>query len=95
MEGGEPEEIVDRLARGGAKHLYLDGGVTVQRFLKAGLVDTTTVTWIPVLLGDGIPLFGQLGHFIELELLESQSAGNGFVQTRYRVRSRASAGYGA
>src|SRR5207247_737031 len=54
---GEPAEIVSRLAAQGAHHLYVDGGVTVQRFLRAGLVQRLVVTRVPVLLGDGIPLF--------------------------------------
>ena len=55
---GEPAEIVAKLAATGAHHLYVDGGITVQRFLNAGLVDRVTITRVPVLVGTGIPLFG-------------------------------------
>src|SRR5208337_4445633 len=32
--GGTPAEIVSRLSTTGARHLYIDGGVTIQRFLN-------------------------------------------------------------
>jgi dihydrofolate reductase len=37
---------------------FIDGGVTIQRFLAAGLIDEITITRIPVLIGAGRPLFG-------------------------------------
>lgn len=69
----------------GRKHLYIDGGVTIQGFLKAGLIDELTVTIIPVLLGEGIPLFDNIGKEIKLKLMEINSASNGFVQVRYLI----------
>ena len=61
---GPPHDIVARLAARGMKHLYVDGGITVQRFLAAGLIQRFTITRIPVLLGRGIPLFGPVPHDI-------------------------------
>lgn len=87
-EGGAADEVVARLAERGFKHLYVDGGVTIQRFLQAGLIDEMIVTQIPILLGDGLPLFGAIGVEIALRLLESTSYENGFVQTHYQVLKR-------
>src|SRR5215217_8049005 len=39
---GEPSDIVATLAERGFAHLYIDGGVTIQRFLDAGLVQRMT-----------------------------------------------------
>src|SRR6202049_2747882 len=55
---GPPAEIVSRLAATGARHLYIDGGITIQRFLRAGLIQRLIITRVPVLIGDGVPLFG-------------------------------------
>jgi dihydrofolate reductase len=81
--GGPPAEIVSRLAASGAHHLYVDGGITIQRFLQAGLVDRLVLTRVPVLIGDGIPLFGSLPHDVRLRHVETRSYPSGLVQTEY------------
>ena len=85
VEYGSPEEIVSMLEDRGRQHLYIDGGVTIQRFLRAGLIDEMTITRIPVLLGDGIPLFGAIGVEVQLKHIATNSYENGFVQNQYQV----------
>lgn len=80
-----PADLLHDLETRKARHIYLDGGATIQRFLREGLVDEMTITTIPVLIGEGLPLFGPLGQDVKLELLASRSFPNGFVQNRYRV----------
>ncbi|MGA8036068.1 MAG: dihydrofolate reductase family protein [Candidatus Acidiferrales bacterium] len=82
---GEPAEIVAKLAAKGAHHLYVDGGITVQRFLRAGLVDRITITRVPVLVGEGIPLFGALPGDIQLRHIATQSYASGLVKSEYSV----------
>lgn len=86
---GSPEQVVSQLASEGKKHLYIDGGITIQRFLEAKLIDEITITRIPILLGSGIPLFASNGAEQPLRLIEAVASPNGFVQERYAVRSRA------
>ena len=81
----EPEEMVEILAARGLDHLYIDGGITIQRFLTAGLIDEIIITVIPVLIGSGRPLFGPLVRDVQLELISSESFDCGFVQSKYRV----------
>jgi dihydrofolate reductase len=80
-----PTELVSRLAAREAKHLYIDGGKTVQRFLNAGLVNRLIITRIPVLIGSGIPLFGPLQRDIKLRHIETRQFSTGFVQSEYEV----------
>lgn len=82
---GEPQEIVQELAKKGYHNLYIDGGKTIQGFLNAGLIDEITITTIPVLIGSGIPLFGPTNKDIRLKLIESRSLDNQLIQTRYKV----------
>ncbi|HEV7644373.1 MAG TPA: dihydrofolate reductase family protein [Pyrinomonadaceae bacterium] len=84
---GTPHEVVERLAERGLKHLYIDGGVTIQRFLEAGLIRHMTITRIPVLLGNGIPLFGPLSRDIRLEHVATRSYPSGIVQSEYVIAS--------
>jgi dihydrofolate reductase len=82
---GDPRDIVDQLAARGMKHLYIDGGVTIQRFLNAGLIDRMTITRVPVVIGGGIPLFGPMQRDIRLEHLGTRSYPSGLVTTEYAV----------
>jgi dihydrofolate reductase len=82
---GAPEEIVANLAASGAQHLYVDGGITIQAFLRASLVDRLIITRVPVLIGDGIPLFGAVPHDIGLEHISTRTFRGGMVQSEYRV----------
>jgi dihydrofolate reductase len=83
--GGPPEEIAAKLAASGARHLYVDGGETIQRFLRAGLVDRLVITRVPVLIGEGIPLFGSLPHDVRLRHVVTRSFPSGLVQSEYEV----------
>jgi dihydrofolate reductase len=80
-----PRELVQEMERRSAKGIYLDGGMTIQRFLQESLVDEMTITTIPILLGEGLPLFGKLEKDLRLELVKSESFKNGFVQSKYKI----------
>lgn len=85
MMTGTPHEIVARLSARGMQHLYVDGGVTIQRFLEAGLIQRLIITRIPVLLGSGIPLFGPLPHDVRLEHVATRAYPSGLVQSEYVI----------
>lgn len=80
-----PREVVRRLEARGARHLYIDGGKTIQGFLSEGLVQQLIITRIPILIGSGIPLFGPLSHDIRLRHIETRQFANGLVQSQYEV----------
>lgn len=74
-----------RLRAEGVKKIYLDGGKTIQAFLRAQLVTDLTITSIQLLLGSGLPLFADLPAKRRLRLVRSQSYINGFVQNRWEL----------
>jgi dihydrofolate reductase len=82
---GPPAEITDRLVASGASHAYIDGGITVQRFLRAGLIQRLVVTRVPVLIGEGIPLFGSLPRDVHLNHLSTRTYAGGLVKSEYEV----------
>jgi dihydrofolate reductase len=82
---GSPEEIVARLSARGIGHIYVDGGITIQRFLRAGLIQRLIVTRVPVLIGDGIPLFGALDSDVKLRHVETRTYRGGLVQSEYAI----------
>ena len=82
---GPPAAIVAKLAESGAHHLYVDGGITIQRFLRAGLIQRLIITRVPVLIGDGIPLFGTLPGDIQLRHVTTQQYASGLVKTEYHI----------
>jgi dihydrofolate reductase len=85
---GAPAEIVSRLADRGIGHIYVDGGITIQRFLQAGLIQRLIVTRVPVLIGTGIPLFGPVPRDIVLKHVETRQYPGGLVQSEYLVAGR-------
>jgi dihydrofolate reductase len=84
---GEPADIVARLSASGANHLYVDGGITIQRFLRAGLVHRLVVTRVPVLIGEGVPLFGPLPQDVRLRHVATRSYASGLVQSEYEIEA--------
>lgn len=82
---GAPAEIVEQLKARGFKHAYVDGGITIQRFLAAGLIDRLVITRVPVLIGAGIPLFGPVPHDISLRHVETRCYNGGLVQSEYEI----------
>jgi dihydrofolate reductase len=82
---GAPAAIVSQLAASGAHHLYVDGGITIQGFLRAGLVQRLVITRVPVLIGDGVPLFGTLPRDIRLHHVATRHYPSGLVQSEYLV----------
>lgn len=80
-----PSEVVQRLAERGYKHLYIDGGKTIQGFIREGLIQKLIITKVPILIGSGLPLFGALPHDIRLLHLETLQFDNGLVQSKYEI----------
>ena len=80
---GTPAEVVATLEGRGFQHAYVDGGITIQRFLNAGLIQRLVITRIPVLIGSGIPLFGRLDHDVRLRHVNTKVLSSGLVQSEY------------
>ena len=82
---GHPVDIVATLEARGFKHLYVDGGQTVQQFLAAGLITRIVITRVPVVIGVGISLFGPVPHDIPVKHVSTRQLSGGLVQSEYEV----------
>jgi dihydrofolate reductase len=82
---GAPADIASRLAGRGIHNLYIDGGITIQSFLRAGLIQRLIITRVPVLIGDGVPLFGPVPHDIRLRHVATRAYPSGLVQSEYQI----------
>src|SRR5512143_223549 len=80
-----PHELARILSEEGVRHVYVDGGKTIQGFLDEGLIQELIITRIPILIGSGIPLFGPLKRDIRLRHIDTRQFPDGLVQSRYEV----------
>ncbi|WP_303786912.1 dihydrofolate reductase family protein [Azovibrio restrictus] len=83
-EAGPLGEVLHRLWQQGARHVYLDGGDVVRQGLADGLVDELTLSWVPVILGAGISLFGGLRHPSSWQAGDVRRLPSGLIQAVYR-----------
>lgn len=81
-----PAALMQRLEAEGWSKAYVDGGQIIQSFMREGLISEMTITLAPILLGDGIRLFGPLDADIDLELMGTTRIAGNMVSLHYRVR---------
>lgn len=82
---GDPAQVVAQLDARGIRHAYIDGAVTIQSFLDAGLIQRLIITRVPVLIGAGISLFGPLRRDVRLRHIATRHYRSGLVQSEYEV----------
>lgn len=85
MYAGDIQALINKLSAQGLKHAYIDGGATITSFINLKLINDMTITRAPMLLGAGIPLFGELQQSIKLEKAESITFPNDFIQVKYQI----------
>lgn len=79
----DPAGMLEEAAALGWQRVYVDGGKLIQSFLKAGLVSDMIITRVPVLIGEGLPLFGQVKRDLEFRHVETRAFPSGMVQSHY------------
>ena len=85
-----PKSFVVRLRKRSGKNIWLMGGGELARdFLKEDLVDELYIGMVPVLIGEGIPLFPRGFPQREFSLLENKTFSKGLIALKYaRVRKK-------
>jgi len=80
---GSISEVLEKIHKKGYNRLYIDGGSTIQGFLREDLIDELVITTIPILLGGGAPLFSDLPKQAEFEHQKTEVFLNQIVQSHY------------
>ena len=78
-----PRELLAHLSTLGFSNIYVDGGKVIQSFLREDCIDELTITRVPVLIGNGIPLFGDLDIDLQFNHIQSDVYSNGLVKSHY------------
>ncbi len=82
----EPKALIDSLEERGLKRAYVDGGAVIRSFIQAGLIEDMKISIVPILLGEGIRIFGSNDTDIDLELVSSTPFPSGLVDLEYKVK---------
>ena len=85
---GSVTQVLEKINEDGHNTIYVDGGRTIQSFLAADAIDEMTITTIPILLGGGVRLFGELPHSLQFSCIKTELFLDKIVQNTY-VRTRA------
>lgn len=80
---GPLTDLIDSLRVEGVKEIYLDGGQAIRQGLASKLVDEMTLSWIPIILGSGIPLFDDTLSMSQWRLASSRAFPSGLLQATY------------
>ena len=81
---GTLTDILKQIHQKGYERLYIDGGTTIRNFLKEDLIDEIVLTTIPILLGGGTSLFGELPNQLQFELIGTKTFLNQITQNHYQ-----------
>jgi dihydrofolate reductase len=79
----KPKELLEHLSENGFSSIYVDGGKVIQGFLKEDLIDELIISKVPILVGDGIPLFGYLENDLQFKHIRTAVCSNGLVRSYY------------
>ena len=85
LSNESPEDLMVRLTARGYQRVYVDGGAIIRTFLKLGFVKDMKVTVVPILIGEGIRLFGEIDDDIDLKLEKVTDYPSGLVSLNYSL----------
>ena len=80
---GKLNTIIEVLKEREFENLYIDGGKTIQSFLKQDMIDEIIITRIPIILGSGIPLFKEMDFELRFEHIQTEVLNKALVKSRY------------
>jgi len=87
FHAGDLAQFVNGRLRSTFRNIWIvGGGAVTAECLRLGLADEVRYSILPILIGDGIPFFGQLDEDVALHLVDTKAYKNGVVELRYAVK---------
>ncbi|GAB1308383.1 hypothetical protein KH5_10660 [Urechidicola sp. KH5] len=83
---GSADEVLNEAYSKGFGRLYIDGGRTIQSFLKAAKIDELIVSKIPIVLGGGFPLYAALENQLSFKHIKTEVFLDQIVQSTYIIK---------
>jgi len=84
-----PDDALVKAESAGLKSVLLTGGSMLNsEFMKKNLIDEIALNIEPVLIGKGVPLFGESSFEKKLKLIEVKKIEKDILQLKYKVRKK-------
>ena len=84
---GDLDRLVNERLKPNYKNVWLVGGAELAKhFIQLNLADEIRQSILPIILGDGVPFYDQIGQEHALHLLSVTPYKNGVVELRYEIR---------
>lgn len=80
---GDLLTILAQLGKKGISNIYIDGGQTIQSFMKLDLIDELIISRIPIILGSGISLFKNIESEFKFKHISTDIFSNGVTKSQY------------
>ena len=78
------KEMLSYLSQTGFSSIYIDGGKVIQSFLEEDAIDELIISSVPLLIGNGIPLFGFISADLKFKHMRTEIQSNGLVRSYYK-----------
>jgi len=83
-----PADTLKKLSQEGYTNVYVDGGLVIQNFLKADLIDELIISKVPIIIGSGIPLFAEVKQDLLFQHVKTEVQSNELVRSYYKRKRR-------
>jgi len=83
-----PADTLKKLSQEGYTNVYVDGGLVIQNFLKADLIDELIISKVPIIIGSGIPLFADVKQDLLFQHVKTEVQSNELVRSYYKRKRR-------
>ena len=81
---GDLADLVASIRKTSTGNIFVDGGAeVVHEFMRKDLIDRFVISVLPILLGEGVPLFRPGWNELPLVLRSSRAFSSGLVQNTY------------